>query len=1243
MIPSTTRKFLAIEDWTKVYQSFKGSDFKSYDFETLKRTMISYIRENYPEDFNDYIESSEYVALIDIIAFLGQNLSFRIDLNARENFLETAQRRDSILRLAQLIGYNPSRNIPAHGFLKVTAVNTSDNVYDVNGLNLADTTIFWNDPSNENWYQQFLSILNSAMTSPFGKPIGKKVISGVNSESYSINSNNQDTPLYSFVKSISGNNMTFEVVSSTFEGQDYVYETPPKPGNALSFIYKNDNQGSSSINTGFFFHFRQGSLGVSPFSIDNPVPNEIIGINAPNINNTDVWLWQLNLQGNYETLWTQVPNLVGNNVIYNSVNKSVRSLYAVTSRSEDQIDLNFTDGVFGDLPKGEFRLFYRQSNGLTYSIRPEQLSGIIISVPYTNAAGQSHTLQITLSLQYTVSNSSGAESNLAIQTKAPQTYYTQNRMITGEDYNIAPLNAGSDILKVKSVNRISSGVSKYFDFSDVSGNYGKTNIFANDGILYKEEKINNFEFEYVNRSQTLAIIKDKISSIVSSTGMKSFYNEKFSRINLTGLGLTFKEVNSVPGQSRGYFYDSVGSYAVGYDYTESELRYISVGSLVKFQAPVGRYFDEDNNLKNIPSFTTNTIGFDLLKFVDSARGNYSFNDYYIATVRWLPLYTSNSAFTTTSGTRYGLFRDPDYDGLKYWVDAALQYSVNVDDQISRDVFFASVAQNTTTDNTRSLTQNKSYQSLYQAGLPYAQVRNKLDIPSGGTDYIWVSVLQIIGNGADLLDDGTGPLIFANRVPDGAIPVEISPRYSDVLGYPIENEIANICTSFKNFGLTINSETREWDIITNSNLNSTSPFTLNYQGNLEDQGLDSSWLVSFTWSGKNYKVAYRTLNHIFESEKETSFFVDKTAVNYDYATNTIIKDRIEVLPINLIPGASSFTSETIAYNNNWQIDDVIVENDGYVQPTRVKVSLYNYNNSSSITNPDSFTNVVGNTYVFFKYDTTKTTYSLTDELILIYLNEAAVPQSAKVNNQLFYFTADNLQVVKFWSTSLATFVYTDMYFGRKGRSGLKFHYTHNSGEQRRIDPSKSNLIDIYVLTTSYDNEFKSYLLGNTSAEPEAPTSQNLSENYSEYLNSIKAMSDEIIFHPVKYKVLFGDKAKTSLRATFKAVRNKDRNTNDNDLKSRILTAINNFFNLENWEFGQTFYFSELSTYVMNVMTPDITNFIIVPLETSDFGSLFEITCLGNELFANGAGISNIEIIDAITASQIRATNIITSDS
>ena len=156
-------RLLVAEDWKRIYQSYRNADFQSYDFDNLRRTMINYLRTNYPEDFNDYIESSEYLALIDLIAFLGQNISFRIDLNSRENFLELAERRESVLRLARLLSYNPKRNQAARGLLKITSVSTTQDVVDSNSFNLSGQQITWNDPSNTNWYEQFIKVMNAAL------------------------------------------------------------------------------------------------------------------------------------------------------------------------------------------------------------------------------------------------------------------------------------------------------------------------------------------------------------------------------------------------------------------------------------------------------------------------------------------------------------------------------------------------------------------------------------------------------------------------------------------------------------------------------------------------------------------------------------------------------------------------------------------------------------------------------------------------------------------------------------------------------------------------------------------------------------------------------------------------------------------------------------------------------------------------------------------------------------------------
>ena len=152
-------KLLVTEDWKRIYQSFRNAEFQSYDFDNLRRAMINYLRQNYPEDFNDYIESSEYLALIDMIAFLGQNLSFRIDLNARENFLETAERRESVLRLARMLSYNPRRNQAANGLFKFSTIKTSESIFDSTGINLQNTVIKWNDQTNTNYFEQFTKIL----------------------------------------------------------------------------------------------------------------------------------------------------------------------------------------------------------------------------------------------------------------------------------------------------------------------------------------------------------------------------------------------------------------------------------------------------------------------------------------------------------------------------------------------------------------------------------------------------------------------------------------------------------------------------------------------------------------------------------------------------------------------------------------------------------------------------------------------------------------------------------------------------------------------------------------------------------------------------------------------------------------------------------------------------------------------------------------------------------------------------
>lgn len=137
-----------------------------------------------------------------------------------------------------------------------------------------------------------------------------------------------------------------------------------------------------------------------------------------------------------------------------------------------------------------------------------------------------------------------------------------------------------------------------------------------------------------------------------------------------------------------------------------------------------------------------------------------------------------------------------------------------------------------------------------------------------------------------------------------------------------------------------------------------------------------------------------------------------------------------------------------------------------------------------------------------------------------------------------------------------------------------------------------------------------------------------------------MSDEIIYHPVKYKILFGEKATTNVQATFKIVKNSELVISDNDAKASVLSAINEFFALENWDFGDNFYFSELAAYVMNKLSPYLVNFVLVPKQNDvNFGGLYEIRSEKDQIFINGATINDIEVISTITASKLKASGAI----
>ena len=212
--------------------------------------------------------------------------------------------------------------------------------------------------------------------------------------------------------------------------------------------------------------FKEGTLQTEDFTINDSETNLVQPLSANNINDSDMWLWQLDDFGQPYSLWKQVPALAGNNAIYNSLEANVRNIYNAVTRANDGVDLVFGDGNFADIPMGRFRAYYRTSANERYTVQPGDMQNIQFNIGYIDKNGSTQTLTVGASLQQTLYNSAQSESSASIREKAPQVYYSQDRMITAEDYNIVPLKASQEIIKIRSVNRTASGISRAKEIVD---------------------------------------------------------------------------------------------------------------------------------------------------------------------------------------------------------------------------------------------------------------------------------------------------------------------------------------------------------------------------------------------------------------------------------------------------------------------------------------------------------------------------------------------------------------------------------------------------------------------------------------------------------------------------------------------------------------------------------------------------------------------------------------------------------
>ena len=84
-------------------------------------------------------------------------------------------------------------------------------------------------------------------------------------------------------------------------------------------------------------------------------------------------------------------------------------------------------------------------------------------------------------------------------------------------------------------------------------------------------------------------------------------------------------------------------------------------------------------------------------------------------------------------------------------------------------------------------------------------------------------------------------------------------------------------------------------------------------------------------------------------------------------------------------------------------------------------------------------------------------------------------------------------------------------------------------------------------------------------------------------------------------------------------------------------VNEYFEIDKWEFGETFYFSELASYIHSNLSTEIDSIVFVPTGTNQvYGDLQQIFAKEDEVIQPSIAVDDVEIVDSLNPKILRQT-------
>ena len=536
----------------------KPINYTARDFNSIKESLVEYTKRYYPNNFKDFNEASFGSLMLDTVSYVGDILSFYLDYQANESFLDTALEYNNVIKHSRQLGY------------KFTGAPTAVGEATFYALVPADSTGTAIDSRYYPKLKRGSTVFSTAGTSyiliediDFSKPSNEIVVSNVNSTT--------GVPTYFAVKAkgriISGELKFVEAEVGEFERFKKI---TIDDSNVSEIISVTDTEGNS------YFEVDYLSQEVVYAEVDNPSTSDSEFVSkimkpvvVPRRYIVHREAGETTLQFGHGSESDDTSDVI---VDPSNVLMDIHGKDYISEKTFDPYNF-LTSDKLGVAPSDTtLTIVYRSNNTNTLNAPSNTITQTgDIKMEFVNPAELSDSQMKTVVESLEVLNEDPILGDTRyidseeVKQRAYGAFYAQNRAVTAQDYKVLVYSMPPQFGSVKRCNIVQDpdsfkrNLNLYIISEDSSGLLTESNVYLkknlktwlnrnrmiNDTIDILDAKVINFAIDFEVKAtmgtNKHALLEKCINAVANELRMLPQVGETFSITTL------YKRLNLVPG------------------------------------------------------------------------------------------------------------------------------------------------------------------------------------------------------------------------------------------------------------------------------------------------------------------------------------------------------------------------------------------------------------------------------------------------------------------------------------------------------------------------------------------------------------------------------------------------------------------------------------------------------------------------------------------------------------------------